>query len=158
MEFAQSQLHVSQECIWAETFANLALLIVPHAKTKTHAQVALQDSLFPKSISHQLSLTQCARKFVVMEKDLNTLVMMETQTIMMAAMINVKLKMDGAAQEEPQLQKVFVWNWFPPEASLHQKALFNWAEKSCKVLLYHTYPTAWLPAVAQNAAKSWWFQ
>ena len=43
-----------------------------------------------------------------MEKDLNTLVMMETQTIMMAAMINVKLKMDGAAQAEPQLQKVFV--------------------------------------------------
>ena len=86
-------------------FANLALLIVPLAVTKTLAQAALQDSLFLQSILHRLSPTQCARKFVVMVDDLNTHVMMETRTIMMGVMINARLKMDGAAQVEQQLQE-----------------------------------------------------
>lgn len=89
-------------------FANLALLIVPLAATKTPAQAALQDSLLLQSISHQLSPTQCARKFVVMVDDLNTHVMTETRTIMMGVMINVRLKMDGAAQAEQQLQEAVV--------------------------------------------------
>ncbi len=89
-------------------FANLALLIVPLAVMKTLAQAALQDSLFPLSILHQPSPTQCARKFVVMVDDLNTHVMMETRTTMTAVTINVRLKMDGAAQVEQQLQEAVV--------------------------------------------------
>ena len=89
-------------------FANLALLIVPLAVMKTLAQAALQDSLFLQLILRQLSPTQCARKFVVMVDDLNTHVMMETRTTMTAVTINVRLKMDGAAQVEQQLQEAVV--------------------------------------------------
>ena len=89
-------------------FVDLAQLIVPLVKMKILAQAVLLDSLFPQSILLQLSLTQCVRKPAVMEEDLSTLVMTETQTTMMAAMISVKSSQDGVAPEEQPPQKVFV--------------------------------------------------
>lgn len=63
---------------------------------------------------------------------MNTHVMMVTQLMVMAAMINVKFRTDGAVLVEVQHQRAFVLNLFQTEALSFQRALFKEVVKLCK--------------------------